>query len=137
MGEHDESISSDDAMTRRRSIAELGQQPGRTLPSVQYSVSATGTGGQRRLLLRPEEAAALLGIGRTTVYGLLRTGELHSVQIGTSRRIAADELVSYVERLTSGGSTREPTCSQRVPCVRARVVPPLIRTTGPTKAVRR
>jgi excisionase family DNA binding protein len=39
-----------------------------------------------RLLLTAEEAAQVLGVGRTTVYGLLRTGQLDSVRIGSARR---------------------------------------------------
>ncbi|SDY95886.1 DNA binding domain-containing protein, excisionase family [Modestobacter sp. DSM 44400] len=34
------------------------------------------------LLLTPEEAAKLLRLGRTTVYALMKAGELHPVHIG-------------------------------------------------------
>jgi excisionase family DNA binding protein len=54
------------------------------------------------LLLRPEEAARSLGVGRTTVYELMRTGQIPSVQIGASRRIPADDLAHYVEGLRAG-----------------------------------
>jgi excisionase family DNA binding protein len=40
-----------------------------------------------KLLLRPKEAAELIGIGRTKVFELMRTGQLESVRIGSSRRI--------------------------------------------------
>jgi excisionase family DNA binding protein len=40
-----------------------------------------------KLLLRPEEVAELIGIGRTKVYELIGTGVLASVKIGNSRRI--------------------------------------------------
>jgi excisionase family DNA binding protein len=52
-----------------------------------------------KLLLRPEEAAEVLSIGRSRLYELLGRGELASVRIGTSRRVPAEELVRYVERL--------------------------------------
>jgi excisionase family DNA binding protein len=52
-----------------------------------------------KLLLRPEEAAEVLSIGRSRLYELLGSGELVSVRIGTSRRVPAQELVRYVERL--------------------------------------
>lgn len=55
-----------------------------------------------RLLLTPERAAEQLDIGRTTVYGLIAAGELESVRIGRSRRVPADALVAYVERLRGG-----------------------------------
>ena len=45
--------------------------------------------GDSRLLLTPERAAERLDVGRTTVYGLLATGELESVRIGRSRRITS------------------------------------------------
>ena len=40
-----------------------------------------------RLLLTAREAANLLGIGRSTIYLLLRSGDRESVHIGTCRRI--------------------------------------------------
>lgn len=55
--------------------------------------------GHRRLLLRPEEAAQVLGIGRSTLYELMAAGEVESVRIGKSRRIPIAALEDYVERL--------------------------------------
>jgi len=52
-----------------------------------------------KLLLKPEEAAEALSIGRSKVYELIGTGELPSVRIGASRRIPADALVEFVGRL--------------------------------------
>lgn len=48
------------------------------------------------LLLTPLQAAKVLSIGRTTLYGLLASGALASVQIGTSRRITYLALQDYV-----------------------------------------
>ena len=42
-----------------------------------------------KLLLRPKEVAELIGIGRTKVFELMRSGQLESVRIGSSRRIPA------------------------------------------------
>jgi excisionase family DNA binding protein len=53
------------------------------------------------LLLRAEEAAQLLGVGRTMVYELLRSGRLRSVKLGGARRItpaALADLVAELER---------------------------------------
>jgi len=53
------------------------------------------------LLYRPEEAAELLGVGRTMVFELIRTGRLRSVKIGGARRItpaALADLVTTLER---------------------------------------
>ena len=51
------------------------------------------------LLLRVEEAALRLGIGRTSMYRLVMDGEIESVQIGGLRRIPAACLGEYVDRL--------------------------------------
>ena len=64
-------------------------------------METTETTGAGRLLLRPEEVAQALGVGRSTVYELLRTGELRSVKIGTSRRIPTAAVVEYVAGLSA------------------------------------
>jgi excisionase family DNA binding protein len=51
------------------------------------------------LLLRVEEAALCLGIGRTSMYRLVTTGEVESVRIGGLRRIPMNCLEDYIERL--------------------------------------
>jgi excisionase family DNA binding protein len=54
-----------------------------------------------RVLLRPEEVATAMGIGRTAVFELMRTGELRSVKIGKSRRIPVDAVHDYVDGLSA------------------------------------
>lgn len=51
------------------------------------------------VLLTVEEAARRLRIGRTTCYGLIRSGELESVPVGRLRRVPADAVPEYVARL--------------------------------------
>ena len=51
------------------------------------------------LLLTPEEAATVLRVGRTTVYALMKAGELRPVHIGRSCRLPRAELERYVARL--------------------------------------
>jgi excisionase family DNA binding protein len=58
-----------------------------------------------KLLLTPEEAASVLGIGRTKLYRLLATNQLRSVRIGGSRRIAAVALADFVRQLDTSGMT--------------------------------
>ena len=55
------------------------------------------------LLLRVEEAALRLGIGRTSLYRLIGTGEVESIQIGGLRRIPVPCLKEYVDRLRHHG----------------------------------
>lgn len=51
------------------------------------------------LLLRPEQAAQALGIGRSKVYELISSGALRSVKIGGARRIPAAALTEFVAAL--------------------------------------
>jgi excisionase family DNA binding protein len=46
-------------------------------------------------LLTVKEAALRLSIGRTTMYALLKDGQIASVRIGRLRRIPAEELTAY------------------------------------------
>lgn len=54
---------------------------------------------EARIVLTVEEAAELLGIGRTLMYALVAAGDVESVRIGRLRRIPRDALVVYVEEL--------------------------------------
>lgn len=51
------------------------------------------------LVLTIEQAAQRLGIGRTLMYALVSSGEVESVTIGRLRRIPADCIAEYVNRL--------------------------------------
>lgn len=54
------------------------------------------------LLLDLTTAAERLGVGRSTIYGLLNSGDLASVKIGRRRLIADAELRRFADELTSG-----------------------------------
>ena len=54
------------------------------------------------VLLKVPDAAAMLGIGRSTLYNLLATGDLQAVHIGRAVRIPASSIRAYVERLEAG-----------------------------------
>ncbi|MCE7927201.1 MAG: DNA-binding protein [Chloroflexi bacterium CFX7] len=51
-----------------------------------------------RLLLTVAEAGQLLGVGRTTVYALIRARELPVVKIGAAARIPARAVREWAER---------------------------------------
>jgi excisionase family DNA binding protein len=51
------------------------------------------------LLLTPEEAALVLRVGRTTIYALMKAGDLRPIHIGRSCRLSRAELERYVRRL--------------------------------------
>jgi excisionase family DNA binding protein len=52
-----------------------------------------------QLLLTPEEAAEVLRIGRTTIYALMKAGDLRPVHIGRSCRLSLAELERYIRHL--------------------------------------
>ncbi len=54
-----------------------------------------------RTLLSVEAAATQLSIGRTTMYALIKTGAITSVRIGRLRRIPAEALTAYTDRLVA------------------------------------
>jgi excisionase family DNA binding protein len=59
-----------------------------------------------KLLFTPREVAQLLGISRSSLYELLRRGEIASVRIGRSRRVPRAALSAFVDQLhmaESGG----------------------------------
>jgi excisionase family DNA binding protein len=54
-----------------------------------------------KYLLTVEEAAELLALGRTTVYALIRSGDLNSVQVGRLRRVRPSDLAAFAESLAT------------------------------------
>lgn len=54
------------------------------------------------ILLTVDEAARRLGIGRSFLYSLLRSGEVDSVKIGRSRRIPVKALQAFADSLYTG-----------------------------------
>lgn len=50
-------------------------------------------------VLKVEEAAELLKIGRSAVYDLMRTGRLRSFKVGRSRRIPRDAIAEAIDLL--------------------------------------
>ncbi|MGW7609165.1 helix-turn-helix domain-containing protein [Streptomyces sp. NPDC054766] len=62
-------------------------------------MSVTLTAPTERLLYRPEEAAATLGIGRSLIYEEIRRGRLRTVRIGRRRFVPPEYIAQYVELL--------------------------------------
>ena len=54
-----------------------------------------------RVLLDVKAAARHLSVGRTTLFALLRAGEIESVKIGALRRIPLDAIHAYIQRKTA------------------------------------
>ena len=56
------------------------------------------------IAVSPNEAARLSGVGRTTLYAALSSGDLKSIKIGTRRLIMVDAIRDWLMRneLTAG-----------------------------------
>lgn len=52
-----------------------------------------------QLLYRPAEAARVLGMGRTAIFALIKSGRLRSVKLGGARLITAEALRAFVQEL--------------------------------------
>ena len=52
-----------------------------------------------QLLLSVEEAAHVLGLGRTTTYELVMTRKIQSVKVGRRRLVVGSSLVDFVRTL--------------------------------------
>jgi excisionase family DNA binding protein len=55
---------------------------------------------EQPLLLRPEDAARILSLGRSKVFEMIASGELPSLKFGKSRRIPSAALAAWVEERT-------------------------------------
>jgi excisionase family DNA binding protein len=70
--------------------------------TVQYSMEEKGDhmkipNDKEQLLLRPDEVALRLGIGRSKVYALINSQAIPSLRIGGSIRVAVDSLKSWIK----------------------------------------
>ncbi len=61
-----------------------------------------------RLLLRPQEAAEILGVSRAKLYELLSDGTLPRVRLGGSVRVPALALRRWVDEKLETGSNAKP-----------------------------
>ena len=61
-----------------------------------------------RLAYAPEDAAAIIGVARTRMFQLLRSGEIPSLKLGRIRRIRIERLREYLERAEADQWPRVP-----------------------------
>ena len=54
-------------------------------------------------LYRVPEVAEILGCGRTTVYALIKSGQLPSVRLAGCRRVASSDLEEFIAALRTAG----------------------------------
>lgn len=55
-----------------------------------------------QLLDTVEGTAFRLGVGKTTIFALIRTGKLNAVKIGRATRIPVASAEAFVQRLQAG-----------------------------------
>jgi excisionase family DNA binding protein len=53
------------------------------------------------MLLTVEEAAAVLGVGRSLMFELIAGGHVETVRVGRLRRLRPEDLRAYVSALTA------------------------------------
>ncbi|WP_441251478.1 helix-turn-helix domain-containing protein [Kitasatospora sp. McL0602] len=70
-----------------------------TVPEASGTAPAVPDQDLTLVALTVEEAARRLSIGRTTMYALIRDGEIPTVPIGRLRRVPAEVLAEYLRRL--------------------------------------
>ena len=54
---------------------------------------------EERLLLTPEEVGHLLGLGRSMIYQMIRSGEIPSVKVSKTIKVRRTDLVRYIDGL--------------------------------------
>jgi excisionase family DNA binding protein len=60
------------------------------------------------VLLTVTQVAERLGVGRTTVFDLLRSGDLPRLKIGSATRVSERDLQAYIDRLRGEQPAGEP-----------------------------
>ena len=58
----------------------------------------------RQLLYTVPHAAAVLDLSKTTVWNMIRDGELESIKVRNRRMITRAELERYIAALAAGGA---------------------------------
>lgn len=84
-----------------RAPARIATQTSRTSARTTHPKGGITTSIQpdTPLIYTIPEAAHVLRISRTKLYELLTTGQIESIHIGRSRKIPADALHAYINRL--------------------------------------
>lgn len=61
------------------------------------SVNDSKRAGPTRQLISVMEVAQILSVGRSTVFHLIRAGELKSIRVGSRRLVPVSAILSFVE----------------------------------------
>jgi excisionase family DNA binding protein len=78
-----------------------------TRSTIEPQAKADETNDNLSLLVSVEQAAKILGIGRTRFFDLIMSHAVTSVKIGRRRLIVRSSLAEFVQRLVSDQETAE------------------------------
>ncbi len=56
-------------------------------------------------IYKPEEVAQILGLGRNTIYELLRCGQLRSVKVGRRYLVTQDAINNFLDVFKNNSNT--------------------------------
>ncbi len=73
----------------------------------------TSSPATRPMAVRPREAAHMLGLGRTSIFELLRTGELEAARIGAATLIPVASIEAFITRHARRATLAKPATSGR------------------------
>jgi excisionase family DNA binding protein len=79
----------------------LSAEPGAFLLE-KTEVGKSNVAINERLAVSIKEAAQIVGLGRTRLYELLKSGEIPSIRLGRRRLIKIEALREFVGRLDNG-----------------------------------
>ena len=83
---------------QRLRIAALLAQPPEPMATTPQDSPASRLVSADWIVLTVEETAEVLKVGRTTVYDLIKAGQLSSIMIGRLRRIRHSDLAAYLRQ---------------------------------------
>ncbi len=63
---------------------------------------AAATGAQEKLAYRPKDLPPITGLGMTSIYAKMKTGELPCRKCGSATIILAADLKAFMDSLPSG-----------------------------------
>ena len=64
------------------------------------AVTANGAPGSGKIAMTVKEATAVSGLGKTTLYELMRTGALPRIKVGSRTLIRQDDLERILQSVT-------------------------------------
>ncbi|WP_176234756.1 helix-turn-helix domain-containing protein [Mycobacterium simiae] len=71
----------------------------------------------KRLVSIPEARQVLGGIGHTTLYELIKKGEVNKVNIGRRGFVTSESLEAYVDRLSADPRGTDAACKTRTSAI--------------------